>query len=168
LEQRRLNQLLKDAQRRAVEIKDRVKSTDEIGHTLHLTSSKLASLSQFRLHDPSLDRVDAGIALADAAEISLDAVSELVAHSEIDFRSLKGHVQALLEERNQVSIAEILDVYPAEQGLGSVVGYVALGSRHGVLAQRKEAVRWTGLDGVERRAHIPCVYFVKGCLDESR
>lgn len=168
MEQRRLNQLLKEAQRLAVEIKDRVKPTDEIGHTLHLTSSKLGSLSQFRLHDPSLDRVDAGIPLAEAAEISLEAVSELVAHSEIDFRSLKGHAEALLVEREQISIAEILDVHPAEQGLGSVVGYMALGSRHGVLAQRKEAVHWRGLDGVERRAHIPCVYFVRGCFDESR
>ena len=60
MEQRRLTQLLKDAQRLAIEIKDSVRATHEIGHTLHLTSAKLASLSQFRLHDPGRDRVAVG------------------------------------------------------------------------------------------------------------
>ncbi len=168
LEQRRLNQLLKEAQRLALEIKDRVKPTDQIGHTLHLTSSKLRSLSQFRLHDPSRDRVQAGIPLADAAEISLETVSELVAHSEIDFRKLKDCIRAILASRDQVAIAEILDEHPAEQGLGSVVGYLALGSRHGVKTLHKETVQWKGLDGVKRRARIPRIYFLKGCFDESR
>lgn len=168
LEQRRLNQLLKEAQRLALEIKDRVKPTDQIGHTLHLTSSKLRSLSQFRLHDPSRDRVEAGIPLADMAEISLATVGELVAHSEIDFRNLKECIHAILADRDQVTIAEILDEHPAEQGLGSVVGYLALGSRHGVKTQYKETVHWKGLDGVERRASIPRVYFLKGCFDESQ
>ncbi len=168
LEQRRLNQLLKEAQRLALEIKDRVKPTDQIGHTLYLTSSKLRSLSQFRLHDPNRDRVEAGIPLADTAEISLEAVGELVAHSEIDFRSLKECIRAILVNRDQVAIAEILDEHPAEQGLGSVVGYLALGLRHGVKTPHKEAVHWKGLDGVERRARIPRVYFLKGCFDETR
>jgi hypothetical protein len=168
LEQRRLNQLLKEAQRLALEIKDRVKPTDQIGHTLYLTSCKLGSLSQFRLHDPSRDRVEAGIPLADTAEISLEAVGELVAHSEIDFRSLKECIRGVLTSRDQVSIAEILDEHPAKQGLGSVVGYLALGSRHGMKTQHKETVQWQGLDGIERRARIPRVYFLKGCFDESR
>lgn len=168
LEQRRLNQLLKEAQRLALEIKDRVKPTDQIGHTLHLTSSKLRSLSQFRLHDPSRDRVEAGIPLADMAEISLETVSELVAHSEINFRKLEDCIRAILAIRDQVAIAEILDEHPADQGLGSVVGYLVLGSSHGVKTLHKETVQWKGLDGVERRARIPRIYFLKGCFDESR
>lgn len=168
MEQRRLTQMLKDARRLAVEIKDRVKPTLEIGRTLHLTSARLASLSQFRLHDPSRDRVSVGIPLAEAAEISIELVSELVAHSEIDFRSLKTHIVDLLASRAQLSVAQILEAHPAEQGLGSVVGYLALGTRHGVSARQTETVYWQGLDGVERRARIPCIYFVKGCFDESR
>lgn len=168
MEQRRLTQLLKDAQRLAIEIKDSVRATHEIGHTLHLTSAKLASLSQFRLHDPGRDRVAVGIPLAEAAEISLEAVGELVAHSEIDFRSLKAHIANLLATCDQLSIAQILEAYPAEQGLGSVVGYLALGTRHGVPARQTETVHWQGQDGVGRRARIPCIYFVKGCFDEPQ
>ncbi|OGI41546.1 MAG: hypothetical protein A2140_05410 [Candidatus Muproteobacteria bacterium RBG_16_62_13] len=167
LEQRRLNTLVKEAQRLALEIRDRIRPTDDIGHTLHLTSSKLSSLAQYCLYDPSLDRIDTGIPLAEAAEISLEAVGELVAHSEIDFRRLQTHIEVLLAARDQVTIAEILDSYPAEQGLGSVVGYLALGSRRGLPANRKEIVRWQGLDGVERQARIPCIYFVRGRFSES-
>lgn len=166
LEQRRLTALLRDAQRLALEIKDAVKPTDEIGYVLNLTSSNLRPVGRYQLYDPSLDEFDSNIPLAEAAEISLEAVSELVAHSEIDFRRLKNNVKALLEERDQVSIAEVLNVYPAEQGLGSVVGYIALGSREGLSTKRRETVQWQGLDGVERRARIPCIYFVKGRAHE--
>ena len=162
VEQRRLNRLLKMAQRRALAIKERVKPIESIGKDLHLTSAAIRSLDQFELHDPSLDEVHGGIPLADDAEISLEAVGELVAHSEIDFRQLHGHVQTLLETRDQISVADLMDVYPAEQGLGSLVGYLAIGARSGVRSAHKERVCWQGLDGIERCAIIPRIYFVKG------
>jgi len=166
LEQRRLTRLLREAQRGALEIKDRLRPADDIGHELDLTSSAIRSVSQLGLHDPSLDAVEAGIALAEPAAISLEAVGELVAHSEIDFRRLKQHIRAALGERDQISISAVLSRYPAEQGLGSVVGYLALGSRHGVVSERSETVAWEGLDGVARQARIPCVYFVRERRDE--
>jgi len=166
LAQRRLTRLLRQAQRGALEIKDRVRPADDIGHGLVLTSSAIRSVAQLGLHDPSLDAVEAGIALAEPAAISLEAVGELVAHSEIDFRRLKQHVRAALVECDQVSISAVLSRYPAEQGLGSVVGYLALGARHGVVSERSETVAWEGLDGVARQARIPCVYFVRERRDE--
>lgn len=165
LEQRRINQLLKQAQRGAMAVKDRLQPTTSIGYTLNLTSSKIKSVSQFRLKDPSLDEVDSTIRLADAVGISLESISELVAQSEIDFRKLKQHIQILLKQRDQVSIGEVLQVYAADQGLGSVVGYISLGSRFGVISDRRETVTWTGKDGVERKARIPCLYFVRGHSD---
>ena len=161
-EQRRMTRLLKIAQRRALMLKERVKPYQPIGEDLRLTSAALRSLSQFRLQDPSLDSLDAGILEAAASEISLESIGELVAHSEIDFRSLKAHVRALLAQRPQVSVAELLAAFPAEQGLGSLVGYIALGSRHGVVSGARDRVCWRGLDGVERCAHIPRIYFVRG------
>lgn len=160
-EQRRINKLLKQAQRKALAVKEEVTPAKEIGYTLNLTSSRVSSLSQLQLRDPTLDEVDSDIQLADGAGISLESIGELVAQSEIDFRALKHNIRRLLEQRNQVSIAEILNVYPAEQGLGSIVGYISLGSRHGVVSKNKEAVFWKGMDGQARRAAVPCIYFVK-------
>jgi hypothetical protein len=78
---------------------------------------------------------------------------------------LQGHIRALLAERGQISVADIMDIYPAEQGLGSLVGYLAIGVRCGVRSDRTERVSWQGLDGVPRSAVIPCIHFVKGQCD---
>ncbi len=160
-EQRRINRLLKLAQRRALAIKDAIRPQTDLGRELHLTSAAIRSLSQFQLHDPSLDRVEGGIRQAAEAEISLDSIRELVTHSEIDFRTLEDHVHTALEEVDPISIGELLERFPAEQGLGSVVGYLALGVRDGVLSDQRERVQWRGLDGVERSAWIPKVFFVR-------
>ena len=161
-EQRRLNRLLRRAQRAALEAKDRFRPTDDIGHELHLTSANLRSLAQWQLHDPSLDRVEGGIAAASLAEISLEAVSELLAQSEIDFRRLRQQVDALLARHEQISVADVIEHYPAEQGLGTVVGLLALASREGIPSEQWDRVCWTGLDGVARCALIPRIYFVSG------
>ncbi len=161
-EQRRLGRLLAQAQRRAIAAKERLRPTDDIGQCLVLTSAKLRSLAQWQLHDPSVDRVDTGVAAAQQAEISLAMIGDLLAQSEIDFRRLREQLAQILERRPQVSIADVLEIYPAEQGLGSVVGLLALGVREGIVSEQRERVCWMGLDGEERCARIPRVYFIKG------
>jgi hypothetical protein len=161
-EQRRMSTLVKTAQRRSLAIKDRLRPRQPIGRDLTLPSASLRSVSQLRLHDPSLDVVDAGIAEAADSVIGLDAIAELVAQSEIDFRTLEEHIAALLAVRGQVTVAELLREYPAEQGLGTVVGYLALGVRDGIVAAGADRVSWRGRDGVERSARIPRIYFVNG------
>jgi hypothetical protein len=160
-EQRRMTRLVRGAQRRALSVKDRVKPFHLIGEELRLTSAALHSVSQLKLHDPSADAAAAGIERAAEAEISLEAVGELVAHSEIDFRGLEDNIRALLRVHGQVSIGEVLRAFPAEQGLGSVVGYVALGARDGIVTDGRERVSWRGLDGVLRRATIPRIYLLR-------
>lgn len=166
LEQRRLTQLLRSAQRGALALKDEVKATEALNYTLALTSSKLSSLSQWTLHDPALQALPGKMQDGAAAPIDLESISGLVAQSEIDFRTLTANVRAVLAERTQASIGDILLAYPAEQGLGSVVGLLALGSRHGVTAQDSETVSWLGGDDQRRSARIPMMYFLKERVDE--
>lgn len=162
LEQRRLNQILREAQSAALSLKEHVRATEEIGYTLQLTSSRLRSHSQWVLYDPSLDTVDGGMKAGEVATIDLAAVGELIAQSEIDFRTLRANILAMLEDIPVASIAQVLDRFPATQGLGSVVGYVALGSRYGVRTEhRSEEVDWTGADEQRRSGRIPLIYFLK-------
>jgi len=80
---------------------------------------------------------------------------------------LKANICATLDEVPIASIAQILDRFPAAQGLGSVVGYVALGSRHGVRTElRSERVSWIGADERHRSARIPLVHFLRERTDE--
>ena len=55
----------------------------------------------------------------------------------------------------------MLERFPAEQGFGSVVGYVALGAKHGELTNDAEYVHWLGSDGKHRTAKVPAIYFVR-------
>lgn len=166
LEQRRLTQLLRQAQLAALAIKDEVKATDTLHYALPLTSSRLSSLSQWVLHDPAMQALPSAMGNGAAAPIDLATVGELVAQSEIDFRSLKTQVCAVLELRSQATVGDVLRAHPAEQGLGSVLGLLALGSRHGLLADHTETVDWIGGDQQARRASIPVIYFLKERADE--
>lgn len=166
LEQRRLNQLLKQAQAEALQLRDSVSVRQRTPYTLQLTTSRLRSISQWRLHDPRNAQVDGSIVRSEGAAISLDSVSELVAQSEIDFRSLRRDLHELLAEHDQLSIGQVLERKPAEQGLGSVVGYLSLATRHGVIGDEQETVSWKGGDGQWRHARIPLVWFLKGKRNE--
>ena len=166
LEQRRVNQLLKEAQRAAISIKDEVKVTENLQYSLELTSSRLQSLSQWVLYDPSLEAAPEQMREGDAPPIDLESISELVAQSEIDFRLLKEQVRNMLEQRDQASIGDVLELFPASQGLGSVIGLLALASRHGLKGDTVETVSWVGDDEQGRSARIPKVYFLKERIDE--
>jgi hypothetical protein len=166
LEQRRLHSLLKAAQKAAVVAKDAGRVNAAVGYSLALTSSRIRSVSQWSLYDPTERAVDVTMVDAPAADISLDEVGELVRQSEIDMRTLKAHITQALSQSSQVSIADLLRDFPAEQGLGSVVGYIALGVKFGEVAQTPLTVAWTGTDGMGREATVPGVYFLKERLHE--
>lgn len=166
LEQRRVNQLLKGAQRTALRIKDEVRTTELLAYSLELTSSHLRSLSQWALYDPALQAEPEAMREGEPPPIDLESISELVAQSEIDFRTLRQQVCALLERHEQTSIGDVLEQFPAQQGLGSVIDLLALGSRHGIRGEHFERVAWVGADDHRRRARIPKIYFVRDRLDE--
>ena len=161
LEQRRLNEVLKTAQRAAIEIKDDVSAVHPLSYWLDLTSCRISSVSQWFLYDPATQAAPGVMADADGLPIDLETIGELVARSEIDFRSLKQNVCELLEDTGHASIGDVLIRFPARQGLGSVVGLLALGSRHGLIAEETETVAWIGDDQVSRRARIPKILFVR-------
>jgi hypothetical protein len=145
-----------------LQLRDSVQVRQRTPYTLQLTTSRLRSLSQWRLRDPRQGRVDGSIARSDGAAISLDSVGELVAQSEINYRGLRHDLYELLAKHEQLSIGAVLAQRPAEQGLGSVIGYLSLATRHGVVADGEhETVSWRGNDGGERHARIPLVWFVK-------
>jgi hypothetical protein len=166
LEQRRLHALLREAQQQALAARERVRPNQPLGYSLMLTSTQVRSASQAVLFDPALRVTDASMPDAALSDITLDDIGKLVNESEIDFRALRENILAMLGEQSPASVGQILARFPARQGLGSVVGYVALGAKHGEVTADTEVVRWQGQDGIERQATLPIVYFVKERLHE--
>lgn len=167
-EQRRLLSLLRGAQRLSLEVKEKINPTEVIFPKFYLCSSKIRSVSQLFLYDPSLNVSALPMQEGEASEISLDMINAWVAASEINFRLLKEHIAELLQSHAQISIQEILKVFPAEQGLGTVVGYVSLGFRYGMASSATQSVSWKGSDGIGRSAKIPCIYFLEEQANEFR
>jgi hypothetical protein len=161
LEQRRLHSLLRQATGAALAARGRLRPTEVLPYDLALTSSRVRSVAQLALYDPGDRALDAHMHEAEPSELPLSSIEELLRQSEIDFRSLRRNVRAVLQERAQASIADVLARFPAEQGLGSVVGYVALGVKHGEVTDRLEQVSWQGKDQSLRRARLRTIYFVR-------
>lgn len=161
LEQRRLNQLLREAQKLGVSLKDNINTYDLLDYDLTLTSLRMKSFSQWCLFDPSLNSVPENMRDGEAAPFDLATVADWVSQSEIDFKELKENISLCLETNERISIAEIIDRFPVSQGLGSIVGYLTLANRFAVEAQGEEKISWRDSQSKIRHARIPIVYFTK-------
>jgi Protein of unknown function (DUF3375) len=165
-EHRRILRLLRQAQQGALAVVANVKLNQRIDFQLARTSAAIKSVSQWYLHDPTKVAGSADMQEANPGDVRIEDIQAHIQRSEIDVRRLKRHVRDLLEEVSQASISQVLDVHPADQGLGSVVGYLQLAVRHGVATTGRESLRWQGLDGVWRSASAPLYYFTRERLHE--
>ena len=166
LEQKRLHQVLKEAQQTALAIKDEIRPNEQLQYELELTSSRLASFGQWVLRDPSIHTLTSLMTEGEVAPIDPERIGELISQSEIDFRTLRNNIVALLQEQPSVSIGEILISYPAEQGLGSIVGYIDLAIRYGIrFLEVHEIVSWLTQNSNVYQAKIPTFYFHKEQVD---
>lgn len=161
LEQRRFAKVLRTSQRDALAIKDEIRTNQDIGFELWMTSATLRSASQWHLYDPAERMVESSMRDAPASSMSLQHIADMVRNSEIDFALLRKNIFESLQHSNVVSIVELLRDYPPTQGLGSVVGYIYLAVRHGRIATGHVQVTWAGMDDTQRTANVPSVYFLK-------
>ena len=105
-EQRRLHSLLREAQQAALLARDAIRPNSLLDYSLSLTSSRLRSVSQWELHDPSLNVADTAMPEAEPSELGLEVVEELVRQSEIDFRTLRQHLREALSEQSQITVGQ--------------------------------------------------------------
>lgn len=160
-EQRRFSIVLRESQRDALAIKEHIRPNQDVGFSLWLPSAQLRSAAQWRLYDPADRAAPGGMEDAPESSMSLQDIASMVRSSEIDFGVLRHNIYERLQQSSVVGIEELLRVYPATQGLGSVVGYIHLALRHGQVTASTAQVSWMGMDTVARSAVVPAVYFLK-------
>ncbi len=160
LENRRIMDLLHGIEARAVALRDapppgEVFAVDALHPSVQLPMER------------PLFRPAAPMALSEAPVQAGDAAGDATAlftQVRVDKAALAAHVRQALQTRAQVSLGELLQARPLQQGLGELVVYLQLAS---VAAQAvvdedmQETVRWTGADGVQRSATLPRVIFVR-------
>lgn len=126
--------------------------------SLSLSAVPMRSAGALRLHDPAAYDAPEAVVTHEAAPVSIEELRMLARETEIDFAELTGNVNAMLKDADTATIGEVLERFPATQGVASVVGLLALGAAQGV-AGEPEHVAWVGADAVARAAWIPSYRF---------
>lgn len=159
---RALRGLLQEALATAAPASHHTKPYADIGVELDLSAMRFSSVGELTLEDPS--ELETGAPLDDAEHGTIDfaVLAAIARETEIDFDELTTNVNATLDAQPTATVAEVLAVHPATQGLASVVGLLSLAARYGTVAtDADEEVTWTGTDGRTRRATLATHAFLR-------
>jgi len=164
LENRRIMDILRGIEARALALRD----TPPVGELTSLaeSSSDVELPMERPLHAPVQKPVIADIAL-EAGDVDLDAAA-LYSQVVVDRAQLAGHIRQALQDRSQVTLRELIESHPLQQGLAELVAYLQLGSdafRTVVDEDSHEVIVWQTTRRDEapkaRRARLPRVIFVR-------
>lgn|SRR5690625_1135989 len=155
-EERRLNRELRAALKEAMQISDIIRPTDEYDVALQMSRlDQIASVSALRLNNPGDYRVAEITETNHTGVVSLAEIQHLARTMDIDMHELESNVNTVIGDHGTASIAEVLEHFPATQGIASVVGLIVLGQEHGTWYRgNTETVCWD-----DRNAHIDLFIF---------
>lgn len=116
---------------------------------------------------PAKTRVDFEV-LDEAVDLmSLDA---LFAATHVDKNRLMESIGRALQTRTQISLEELTQDYPLDQGLAELITYLSLAAddSNGVIDDsRRVSISWVDERGVTRRAFMPTVLFKRPAVMET-
>lgn len=173
---RMLRSALHDALGTAVAASARVPPYAPTGVHLELSSVAVSSIGAIELHNPGALDASTPIVANEPDIVDLAVLKAIARETEIDFDELTKNVDRVLKARREASIADVLDRFPASQGVASVVGLIALAEEFGECDESHvETVSWQGrsrhagratvpageASGIQRSARIPVYRFTR-------
>ena len=158
LENRRIMDILRGIEAGALAVRD----APPPGDFMHMadTAPQIELPMERPLHSPALKIALATGALA-AGDEDLDA-GALFTQFVIDKAALARHVRQSLQQRAQITLAELLDSRPLQQGLAELVAYLSLAAEPGrsvIDDTVQDSVAWLAADGRHKQVHLPRVIF---------
>lgn len=158
-EERAVHRQLRGTMAAAVQAAKSLRPFTKLDLELELTGLQVASPSAMKLHNPSESQTAEPLRIHASGTADLAALREAVRASEIDFAELSENVNAVLAQQGAATIAEVLQTFPATQGIASVVGLLVLAENHGVRAgDTPEPVHWVS-NAQTRLATVPRFLF---------
>jgi hypothetical protein len=161
LENRRIMDLIRSIERRAVDLADHLPQDQAFAHldeawpTLHLSMAR------------GLAQPLAGTALLDSVvgEGLADFGSELLYNVHfVDELELRERIREALEEASQVSLDQLCALYPLKKGLSELVTYLNIaGLDEGAWfdPEVRRGISWRDAQGMEKAAVLPQVIFTR-------
>ncbi|MBC7605301.1 MAG: DUF3375 domain-containing protein [Ramlibacter sp.] len=158
LENRRIMEILRGIEAGALAVRDQPPAGDFIW--IADTSPSIELPMERPLHAPSVKLALEAVQIA-AGDEDLDA-AVLFSQFVIDKAALAQHVRQSLQQRTQVTLAELLESRPLVHGLAELVAYLALAAERGSAAiddTQEDSVNWVARTGKRKTARLPRVIF---------
>ncbi|MFZ2959523.1 MAG: DUF3375 domain-containing protein [Candidatus Ozemobacteraceae bacterium] len=164
LENRRIMEILRGIEAKALALRQ----TPPKGEVMSLaeTSADIELPMERPLHTPALKTVFADVEL-EKGDADLDAAI-LFSQVVVDRVQLSRHIRHALQERSQITLGELIEIRPLQQGLAELVAYLQLGSetfKTVVDEGTSEIITWQGFgpNGADtaKRASLPRVIFMR-------
>ena len=166
LENRRIMQLIREIEQTALLIRDRapdgqIIELDEAGPDVDLTMDR-------PLFEPPLRPQIEEVPLAADEDVPYDA---LFSNVHVDKARLAATIRQALQARSQISLDELVQRHPLEQGLAELVAYFSIAAEDGdaiIDDTQRKILRWTDQGDHSRQATVPLVIFCRPSLSASR
>lgn len=161
LENRRIMDLVKTIEKRAVEIKidppeERdFAQLDEIKPALDLVMSRGLFVPP---KNPQIEDVEVS-----AGETAIDTLA-LYRQNYVDEAQLRGNIRKALQTRSQISLRQLVEEYPVREGLAEVVTYLSLADKDDkalVTDAETETLAVITENGRAKRIELPKVIFTR-------
>ena len=158
LENRRIMELLRSIEAGALAVREAPPAGNFI--EIDATAASIELALERPLYAPPLKPSIARLKV-EAGDESLDAAA-LFSQFVIDKAALAQHVRQSLQQRSQVSLRELLEARPLQQGLAELVAYLQLAGESAATViddSVEESVTWLSSQGATKRARLPRVIF---------
>lgn len=158
LENRRIMQILRDIEQVALSLRS-APPGDGFAEIDALAPSLGLSLDRPLFTPPLKPDIDCSIVVANGDDVPSEALFDRV---HVDKSRLEGNIWTALQSKNQVSLIEIVETFPLEQGLAELVTYLSVASadEDSVIDDRSsQIIAWTDSQGITRQATLPLVIF---------
>ena len=158
IENRRILQLIRELEQLAIPLRGRMPDgpfmeLDEAAPSVDL------SMDRPLFRPPLRTTLAEHIVMEGSQDLPADALFEQIY---VDKLRLTAHIRRMLQTRNQLSLAELVEDAPLEHGLAELVAYLSLAAESDAAIiddGHKQTLSWTDENGNMRRATLPLVIF---------
>ncbi|PLC49374.1 hypothetical protein CR159_13830 [Pollutimonas subterranea] len=162
LENRRIMDLLRGIESQAMAVRDVAPS----GSFMQIddTAADVALPMERPLHTLPIKPLISSSKL-DVGDTDIDATA-LFSQFTVDSAELSQRVRRALQNRSQITLAELMAEYPLQQGLAELIAYLQLASERGdgkvmLDDDANDSITWQAIDGSWKRAVMPRVVYIK-------
>ncbi|MFT4234314.1 MAG: DUF3375 domain-containing protein [Microbacterium sp.] len=161
VENRRVLDLVRSVEAAAIGVREDPPKGTDIGLVVDEPGIVMSLPFERPLYDPQPEvRVDSAISPAEAAELELGS---LLSQRYIDTARLADNIRAVVPPRSTARLDDIVALYPIEEGIAEVLGYLSLdGDEIGIeMGADEMALDYRDADGRAKSVRMPEVQVVR-------